>query len=100
MDRNALWSREAEKWGVLAGELRREAPDPEAGSRFILFFGSWSDSWARATIWTIYGDQSLTVQVIPSGRLDVDYGPFTGRDFVFYSVGDQLLPSTIHGATR
>jgi hypothetical protein len=99
-DRNELWSHEAEKWGVLAGELQREAPEPEDGARIVLFYGNWSDSWARATIWTIYGKQSLSVQVIPAGRLDVDYGPFTDRDLVFYSVGDQLLPSTVHGARR
>ncbi|MPZ48624.1 MAG: hypothetical protein GEU75_04800 [Dehalococcoidia bacterium] len=100
MSRNDLWSQHTEDWGTLAMELRREAPEPASGSRIVLFYGTWSDTWARAAVWTIYGDHSLTVQVIPPYRLDVEYGPFTEKDFVFYKVGDQLLPSTVYGARR
>jgi hypothetical protein len=90
-ERNAVWTREAEKWGILTRELPRDVPDPAPGSRFVLMYGDWTEAWARATIQTIYGDQSLRVRVIPTHQVASADG-LGGDDIILFRVGEHLLP--------
>lgn len=92
-DRNAAWSQETAKYGVLRKGLE-DQPKPAPGSRLIIMYGEWPDFWATAVARTVYGDPSLSAISIPRQRVAQPFNP-QPDDLVFYLQGGHLLPTTL-----
>ena len=91
-NRNAAWSRETARYGVLRAALEKEFPTLPDGTRVIVFYGEWPDFWASSVARAIYGDRSLWVTSIPRARVDQVQLIAGGNDLVVYLLRDRLMP--------
>jgi len=92
-DRNAAWSAETAKYGILRNSLEK-LPQPAHGSRLVIFYGEWTDFWATAVARTVYGDQTISAVVIPPQRVDTPLSA-SANDVEYLYVGQRLLPANV-----
>ena len=93
--RNAVWSQETAKYGVLAHQLEIELPRLPSGSRVVVFYADWPDFWASSTARSVYGDRTVQVMGIPHERIEGPPILLRPNDHVFYLMGDRLMPSLL-----
>ena len=90
-ERNAAWSKETAKYGVLRTALEDEFPAMLPGTRLIVLYGEWPDFWASSVARTVFGDPSLWVTSIPRERVDQAEIRTQPNDILVYMLGDRLM---------
>lgn len=90
-DRNAAWSHETAKYGMLRAALEKEFPTLPPGTRLIVLYGEWPDFWASSVARALYGDFSLWVTSIPPDRVDQAEIKTNPNDVLVYLLHDRLM---------